>query len=97
LLTVTGVALGPEVDLVVPVAALSKIESGHAPDELANICALHVKGHSGGVKIADVTLIVDVFLDKEARVQRRLYGALPGIDHAHSADYADDNGDSDYE
>lgn len=61
------------VELQIPSHAFEALISRHEDDQLTNICALHIRGHTGHLLLADTTLIIDV-QSEQGVLRRRVYG-----------------------
>jgi hypothetical protein len=86
LLTASEKLVSNSVTLHVPSSAFETVALDYSPDQLANICVLHVVGNLGPVVVAKKAVVVDVFLLEEKTLRRKLYGALAGTPKLPSSD-----------
>jgi hypothetical protein len=78
LLTASEKLVSSSVTLHLPSSAFETVARAYSPDQLANICVLHIVGCTGPVVVAKKSVVVDVFLVEEKVLRRKLYGVLAG-------------------
>lgn len=61
-------------------AAFAEAEAAHAPDALANVAALHVRGVVAGADDLAASVVMQIWIGEDGVLMRRLYGCAPMAD-----------------